>query len=1088
MQFGSFYTGVAKHFTAAQLASKFIVQIDENRSFVVLDNFDSFMSYKSTAKVEMFHEIILHDLPRKFFVDIDYKTDCHFSERKSDCHSSARKSDSWENKNKQFMDHVEHIKKVIIRTFNRRYTPRQIGMNDFLDVVSNMDVDKYLSGGYSNEKYKFSMNVIIDKYLFANFYEFASFGREVVANYNNTLNGSSSIIDEQFYSSSDRTFIQNRMLFSTKSGEERYKYPLINGKACTDKSLFDKYVLQRCFTVNGDVAEIIHGNYPTQSKGYTQSDIDVDDKVANMILDATKEHWKGFQYRNHSDGYIAFDKVEDVYCEFCNEIHHKDNFLYFTIDRYGNVFKKCHQNKNQRQYIWSIPISISATNTGINTINSIGSNTGTNTIDSIGSNTDTSTNIGGLDKSLYWSNILKSKGAKVNIVTEQTITQDAFTDDQLMLVKAEMKMGKSKALFKYLGDRPGTKVVFVSFRRTFSSEAKDKYSGIGFKSYSDSDVANKINTEQHRRIIVQVESLHRLVVPIVDLDFLVLDEVESIWSQFSSNNFSDFYGSFNVFEYLLGAAKKVIAMDANLSDRSARLFAQMFADRSINVYINKFNPNYDHTYYVIDKDTWLARLIDVIKDNNVAIFTNSLKEANTLKSFLAGYISKSSIKVYNSKTKESTKLQHFSNVNEYWRRYKCVICTPTVSAGVSFEMEHFSYVFGYFSDLSCNVETCRQMLGRVRSVGSKQLYITIVSSEKKYLTNIAEIKKSLANNREELVKDSKALSLVNYTLDRVTGDTLYDFDNFALQVIIENIAFDNRSRNRFYKRMLSQLSGKYNGLHIGCTIDSIKIDNCIKLGIKNIYNDVRSNVKSKAIDSIINANDLTNEQYDEMIERSRNMCDISKEEHDAKDKYKIVKMLKIDSATLTKDIVKQFSEKFYLRAFARNVQLFHGMSWEESIKDSHKFDLRIYDETNNRSKDTIMFNGVIHSHIKKICDAININVASVVTTGQYMDCLNVGMVREHIHKLIIDLLPMVDLPYTDNFAIGVGWDVAGEMEYCETIIDILSKFYKFRYRNEQLSYRLLGIKDVIYLHKDYYMNGKPYNGELNKPIININYE
>lgn len=1056
MQFDSYYGGVIKKFTNTQLANKFIVQIDEGRTFVVLDNFESFMGYRSTVKVEMFHEIILRDLSRKFFVDIDYKVS--FNE------------DDFDNINQQFMNHVQHIKKVIIGTFNFRYAPRRICENDFLDVVSNSDVGEYLANPEAKD-YKFSMNVIIDKYLFANFHEFATFGREVVTKYKASLNGSVSIIDEQFYTLSDREFIQNRMVFSTKSGEERYKYPLINGKVCKDKSLFDKYVLQRHYTMNGNVAEIISSNVVIQNNGYTQSDIEVDDKVVSMILEATKEHWKGFQYRNHNDGYIAFDKVEDVFCEFCNEIHHKDNFCYFTIDRYGNVFKKCHQNRDQRKYIWNIP----------NIVETKPSKPAK--VESTKQVRELST-----DKSLYWSNILKSKGAKVNVVTEQTITQNAFTDDQLMLVKAEMKMGKSKALLEYLNARPGTKVIFISFRRTFSSESKDKYSSIGFKSYSDSDVAGKINTDQHRRIIIQVESLHRLVVPIEDLDFLILDEVESIWSQFSSNNFSDFYGSFNIFEYLLGTAKKVIAMDANLSDRSARLFAQMFADKSINVYINKFNPNYDHTYYVIDKDTWLAKLVDVIKDDNVAIFTNSLKEANTLRSFLVGYISKSDIKVYNSKTKESVKLQHFSNVNEYWSRYKCIICTPTVSAGVSFEKDHFTYVFGYFSDLSCNVETCRQMLGRVRSVSSKQIYVTIISSEKKYLTNISEIKKSLANNREELVKDSKALSLVNYTLDRVTGDSLYDFDNFALQVIIENIAFDNRSRNQFFSRMLSQLSGKYNDLHIKCNIDSIKIDYHIKVSVKNIYNDVSSSVKSIAVDNIVKANDLTSEQYDEMIQRSRNMCDITSMEHNAKDKYKIVKTLKIDPTLLTKEIVKQF-DKFYLRGFARNVQLFHGSNWEESINESHKFDVRIYDETNNRSKDTIMFNGMIHTNIKKICDAVEIDVVRIVTLGQYMNYLQVGMVKKQIHKLIIDLLPMVDLPYADGFAIGVDWNVASEMEYSKIIVDILSKFYKFRYRNEKLSYRILGIKNVIYSYKDkHYMNGKQYNGELNKPVININYD
>ena len=53
------------------------------------------------------------------------------------------------------------------------------------------------------------------------------------------------------------------------------------------------------------------------------------------------------------------------------------------------------------------------------------------------------------------------------------------------------------------------------------------------------------------------------------------------------------------------------------------------------------------------------------------------------------------IKIYSSDTPKKIKDLHFSNVNKY---FICdvLIYTPTISAGISFEVDHFDFLFGYF--------------------------------------------------------------------------------------------------------------------------------------------------------------------------------------------------------------------------------------------------------------------------------------------------------------------------------------------------------------------------------------------------------
>jgi len=68
------------------------------------------------------------------------------------------------------------------------------------------------------------------------------------------------------------------------------------------------------------------------------------------------------------------------------------------------------------------------------------------------------------------------------------------------------------------------------------------------------------------------------------------------------------------------------------------------------------------------------------------------------------------IKKYNS---DSSAAEHkdFDDVNSAWANVDILIYTSTISAGCSFEVKHFTGVFGYFSSLSTDYKTAIQMLG-----------------------------------------------------------------------------------------------------------------------------------------------------------------------------------------------------------------------------------------------------------------------------------------------------------------------------------------------------------------------------------------
>jgi hypothetical protein len=111
-------------------------------------------------------------------------------------------------------------------------------------------------------------------------------------------------------------------------------------------------------------------------------------------------------------------------------------------------------------------------------------------------------------------------------------------------------------------------------------------------------------------------------------------------------------------------------------------------------------------------------LYDLSAGKKICIPASSLEEAETLYEIIKEKFPSLSVRFYSSKTPIMEKKEHFSNVSMWWV-CDVLIYTPTVSAGISFELDHFDKIYAYFSDKSCSVETTMQMLGRVRSLRDK---------------------------------------------------------------------------------------------------------------------------------------------------------------------------------------------------------------------------------------------------------------------------------------------------------------------------------------------------------------------------------
>lgn len=642
-----------------------------------------------------------------------------------------------------------------------------------------------------------------------------------------------------------------------------------------------------------------------------RTDLHPDDIKAILELCYQDQSTHAHKHKFVRNGVFIFARQRPSACEFCNKTHDKDNTLVVTtqiVDGVITVFKQCRRyldekgkDGNHFARIGELqscrpPIEANTEAEQKMQETKIG-----NWTDKMVLRTVADLANGELYSTRLLFDDLPTK--LKNVYTDSSLAPFELTNT--LVVHAAMKMGKTKALKAYLTRyfnstmRPPI-IRFVSFRQTFSGNIKEKFTD--FTLYNE--VKGPLNAD---KLIVQVESLHRLDVQggMEPPDLLILDECESIFEQFDSGllrgNFNDCFAKF---QYLMRYSKHVICMDANVSDRTYRILMQMrpiFAETvasgdQIVYHCNRYKNARDDKYFVCgNKIKWLGLLYSSIEaDERIAVPTSSLNEAKVLAANLEKKYRGKNIKLYSSETAQSEKREHFADVNTHWSQYDVLIYTPTVSAGVSFEQKHFNKIFGYFTDLSCPVETCQQMIGRIRDVADHHFYICIAATGNNLPTDVESLKQMLYTKRENLMRQFDDTGLrFEYSLN---GELIYHSGDY-FQMWLENMRIRNLSRNSFIRRFIHIISTT------GASVDflsdevfeqgtglSMMVDgelNDALVEIQKAHAAARVEIRSDVCQKIANAPDLDDAALEEIHTLIIAQKDITEEQKYAFEKHRL---------------------------------------------------------------------------------------------------------------------------------------------------------------------------------------------------------
>jgi len=921
-----------------------------------------------------YHEVLVLNKKVKIFMDID------------------------DTNSKSLYDHEKYIsiiKNEFCAYFNSKCkflaNVNTLRSSDFINVTS-----------HKKDNTKFSTNLVVKGYYFEDIIALRNF----MLKFKNKLEINNKtlipLIDFGVYSKNHNI----RLPGSSKIGENRPKVSDHKFEESLLTNVNTKESILLTYGLNEDTSDEYHDDVEFADQGVLLKRLLELEKIREII--STNKTYTFGEIKNRT---IFMIRNAPDYCSSCNRVHDRDPCIYLTISLSGNVYIKCRKSQETGgEYLGRISMESLLDDNNYDPTLSPRKKSDESLFDeeleqeeeddtgehAVGSsdfknlperdfrellNAEKSPKMKSMMRDVYYNKTLAGpnfsrvlKPEHIEYYNSPEIkTFEPFAGG-INLEKAEMKMGKTKKCHELIYNSPYSDelkcVVFISFRRTFSEDIKSKFTN--FSLYRE--IKNTINLVEHPRLIIQTESLWRINENTIDnVDLVILDELESIWSQFGSGFFSNINGSLCNFEMLLKKSKYVFGFDANIGLRSVELLNKIVPDKQVKLRINSYKISNEDTYYLCPSiNNFLNQLNEDIDDNkNIGIFTNSYSDAHALKGYIKYNYPFKNVKLYHGKMEEKIKTQHFGNVNKYWKNYDIIIATPVVTAGVSFEEEHFDCVYGLFTNQSCGVNICRQMLGRIRNVSEKKYYIHIVDFAQSFPTDPNVIENYLLYDRSyfaKLIESDGGIKTLQINLDAEGNIQSYN-KNTLYWIVVANIRDENLSKNQFYKVFLDALG--YSGV-----IKELCLNNADP-SLKELYKDIKSKNKTNEYRKIAEAKDINDNEAQCIRQKIDAQISVLKNEllsltrHNIKRRYKW-------NGVIDTDFVSIYGDKTIQTQYANIDEIMSDSEPSEAcrenlVKDLNKYKRHINDADVPYKEIILKYKSFNHYIIHELLSGLNPN-------------------------------------------------------------------------------------------------------------------
>ena len=269
------------------------------------------------------------------------------------------------------------------------------------------------------------------------------------------------------------------------------------------------------------------------------------------------------------------------------------------------------------------------------------------------------------------------------------------------------------------------KILFITYRQSLAQSLYSELDCEGFKNYKELENDKLQHTD---RLIIQLDSLGRIHTQdsftlqntIPHYDLVVVDEMEGILSHFNAKTLERKQETYDVLTRLLTESKNVFCLDGDLHNRSLD-YLQNTIKRNLTFYQNEHKPEKKKIKFTRNLKYFNAEMSKDLKNNKKLVVPCMI--CNATQEYKTKYTEEGYNVVCHNGIEKNTKT--LKNYKEEWNKADLLIYSPTIEAGVDFDMKHFDNCYGYMSEGSTCARAFSQMLHRVRQFDSDEILIYI---------------------------------------------------------------------------------------------------------------------------------------------------------------------------------------------------------------------------------------------------------------------------------------------------------------------------------------------------------------------------
>lgn len=630
-----------------------------------------------------------------------------------------------------------------------------------------------------------------------------------------------------------------------------------------------------------------------------------------------------------------------------------------------------------------------------------------------------------------------------------------------LCIKSNMGNGKTVALEEYIKKIPKDKsILIISYRVVLCDMYIERFKKYGFESYNNNVISSN-------RVIFCLDSIYKLLFEYEyqyeKFDYVIIDELDSVITHIHSPLIKNKSLVIEAFKYHTMVCNTMICLDANIDTTKCFQVIDEIRDMKKTYWVhNNYKWETNKEVYFSDDNTIEIELNNSLENKEkIVCVCSSKKQTEKLFNKINEIdFYKNKIIIYNSDNKLNT--NEVTNVNELWKNINCVIYSPTISAGISYEITNingFDTLFGYLvNSYNCpDVMSITQMLFRVRNLNIGKMYVTDIGDKDEYkIVDINTISYNLENK-------------CNYIWNIINTDGC-------------NLTFENN------KIKLNDFNGLIYGLNIKTKMESfynfksILIKQLEQMGIPHkthrineeiiIDNKIGETIDKKEM--ILNAENITELKYLKIDEKIKHDEKYTEKERYEWEKYRLALEYDINIMLIDKTFIDKYydPQKRIIKKYRRYELLSDVIKIDEyrkqkedeiktNIKESNIYDLsKTISADNNK-----LFAGI------KFADALSITYDNykekTLTKEDYKTAHNI--LKEWLQKYKKSIFKMYELSVPRDINDEKYIDVS----FIRNCHNILEKTFGFQFERKQIkkkkerysTYQISNIFNDIILYK-----------------------